>query len=244
MGKECELYSVGRWAQRRPSLRTAIYQTYQDKLCERVGTHAFHGFLYSCVVPFKAPSVSTESFKILLLQGSRTASLIFVTLLKIKSVEVVGAAEIWIQQDFSKKSFVEFDRIKLWPNLVFGHTSKGRQDTRKELATPPRHALDGAIVLGNVLVRKARRSPRLGIKASQEKQPREDRLHNVARRSRRGVSVAEDSFETTVPPLASTLAHGVAHTFPDVHGRIDIRRAPDGPPFVVGEFRITEHADF
>mmetsp|Transcript_16125 Transcript_16125/g.40430 ORF Transcript_16125/g.40430 Transcript_16125/m.40430 type:complete len:355 (-) Transcript_16125:60-1124(-) len=195
------------------------------------------------MVPFEASGIFLEGLKVLCLQRSRAARLVAVSLFEVKSVKVVGASEFGIHKDSLQNVLVEFVGVKFWTNLVWRDTKEGRNNAGEELAGPPGSIVDKVVVASDVVMRKSLFGPFLKVESQKEHQKGNEELGAESGRSGGVKSLAEDSLDAAIPPLASGSRHGVAHSLPDLEGNRHIRVTPDAPPLVVCQFGVVEHAD-
>ena len=221
-----------------------IHVVQKNQLGEGMWLDLFHSLLHSRMMPLKAASVGSKSRKVLLLEGSGTAGRILVSLLVVESIKVVIAPKVWIQENLPQDGLVKLGGVEFRSNLVGWHTCKGRDNPRKQTSQPPGGSFEHLMILGHVGMGKARFRPFLNVKPHHiHEQWNQELGGHASSRPRSRKAIAKDSFNPSIPPLASTGRHGVAHALPNLHGNRHIGRSPNAPPLVVGQVGIAQHAN-
>ena len=220
-----------------------IHVIQEDQFGKGMRFDAFHGFLDGRMMPFKATGILAQGIKVLLFQGAGTAGLVLVALFVIKSVKVIVTAKFGIQKDFPQNAFVKLGGIKLGANLIGRHAGKGGQNAGEQASEPNGTLLNDMVILANVGMGKAGFGPFLNVEADHVHEPGNEVLNGKTGRSGRGKALAKDAFNAAIPPFAAAARHGMAHAFPHLHGDRHVGTPPNGPPLVVGQVRIAEHAN-
>jgi len=196
------------------------------------------------MVPFETARIIAQCIKMFFLECSGTTGFVFVSLVQIKPIKIIGTAKFWIHENPPENGLVEFSRVEFGSDLVGRNTGKRSNNAREEPTHAHRRSCDKVVIGSDVVLRKSLFGPFLEVEAHHVEDKGNHEFGTESGGSRGDKALAEDAFDASVPPLAATRGHGVAHSFPNLEGNRNVGTSPDAPPFLICKFRIAEHSDF